>query len=330
LANLRELLNDGRLDLYDDEMLLPEEDSRPWPYVLVVPVGSYSIYWRTIPTWMDTQAYRTDSVMVPVSFAAGAVGKRVYWCEESSTATIIDLHGRVITITSGKKIMYIDDRPVLIIGDHGLPIAAQIRDRRIFIPKGMVSVALGMDLLWMEEIETAFYWFAPQADPNMGGGMDELRIPPGVPALFLDGATVPMDTSAFINDNGSKMVPISFIAGSLGLNVHWSPAYRRVTITGFDGRALVINEGEDVMALDGQIIPMLNNDGTRRAAEIKDDRMFVTLRAIEEAFGLRSYKDGIISVISLTGRVYLPQTYTVNLFCLTTVPKPDILNIVIE
>jgi len=75
---------------------------------------------------------------------------------------------------------------------------------------------------------------------------------------------------------------------------------------------------------------MLNNDGTRRAAEIKDDRMFVTLRAIEEAFGLRSYKDGIISVISLTGRAYLPQTYTVNLFCLTTVPKPDILNIVIE
>jgi len=254
---------------------------------------------------MDTTAIRTDSVWVPISFAARAVGMRVYWDHYARIATIINHNGEVVVIPDGSMTMYIDGRAVLLIGDHGLPVAAHIRDDRILIPKGMVSIALDMELMWSEELRTAFYWFRPQGAPGYFF-RHELRIPIGFPAMFLDGETMGMDTTAHINPlNMTKMVPIGFVARTLGLDVHWNHDARRADIIDHLGRTLTIYADDDTMSLNGMTLPIRNQNEELTTAIIRDDRLFVPITTIEEVFGLRAHREGIVSVLPVHDTIVL-------------------------
>ena len=78
--------------------------------------------------------------------------------------------------------------------------------------------------------------------------------------------------------NNRTYVPIRFIAEELGYDVKWDGANRKVTMTN-DGTTVELTIGSNKMMVNGKTVLL------DAPAEIRDDRTFVPLRAIAEAFG---------------------------------------------
>lgn len=78
--------------------------------------------------------------------------------------------------------------------------------------------------------------------------------------------------------NNRTYVPIRFIAQELGYDVKWDGANRKVTMTN-DGTTVELTIGSNKMKVNGKTVLL------DAPAEIRDDRTFVPLRAIAEAFG---------------------------------------------
>lgn len=78
--------------------------------------------------------------------------------------------------------------------------------------------------------------------------------------------------------NNRTYVPIRFIAEELGYDVKWDGANRKVTMTN-DGTKVELTIGSNKMMVNGKTVLL------DAPAEIRDDRTFVPLRAIAEAFG---------------------------------------------
>lgn len=78
--------------------------------------------------------------------------------------------------------------------------------------------------------------------------------------------------------NSRTYVPIRFIAEELGYDVKWDGANKKVTMTN-DGTTVELTIGSNKMKVNGNTVLL------DAPAEIKDDRTFVPLRAIAEAFG---------------------------------------------
>lgn len=78
--------------------------------------------------------------------------------------------------------------------------------------------------------------------------------------------------------NSRTYVPIRFIAEELGYDVKWDGANKKVTMTN-DGTTVELTIGSNKMIVNGKAVLL------DAPAEIRDDRTFVPLRAIAEAFG---------------------------------------------
>ncbi|WP_085875645.1 stalk domain-containing protein [Peptoniphilus vaginalis] len=78
--------------------------------------------------------------------------------------------------------------------------------------------------------------------------------------------------------NSRTYVPIRFIAEELGYDVKWDGANKKVTMKS-DGTTVELTIGSNKMMVNGKAVLL------DAPAEIKDDRTFVPLRAIAEAFG---------------------------------------------
>lgn len=78
--------------------------------------------------------------------------------------------------------------------------------------------------------------------------------------------------------NNRTYVPIRFIAQELGYDVKWDGYNRKVTMTN-DGTTVELTIGSNKMMVNGKTVLL------DAPAEIRDDRTFVPLRAIAEAFG---------------------------------------------
>lgn len=78
--------------------------------------------------------------------------------------------------------------------------------------------------------------------------------------------------------NSRTYVPIRFIAEELGYDVKWDGANKKVTMKS-DGTTVELTIGSNKMMVNGKTVLL------DAPAEIKDDRTFVPLRAIAEAFG---------------------------------------------
>lgn len=78
--------------------------------------------------------------------------------------------------------------------------------------------------------------------------------------------------------NNRTYVPIRFIAEELGYDVKWDGANRKVTMTN-DGTTVELTIGSNKIKVNGKTVLL------DAPAEIRDDRTFVPLRAIAEAFG---------------------------------------------
>ncbi len=85
------------------------------------------------------------------------------------------------------------------------------------------------------------------------------------------------DVAPYIK-NSRTYVPIRFIAEELGFDVKWDAKTKKVTMT--DGKSTVeLTIGSKTMLVNGKKVKL------DAPAEIKDQRTFVPLRAIAEAFG---------------------------------------------
>lgn len=85
------------------------------------------------------------------------------------------------------------------------------------------------------------------------------------------------DVAPYIK-NSRTYVPIRFIAEELGFDVKWDSKTKKVTMT--DGKSTVeVTIGSKFMLVNGKKVTL------DAPAEIKDQRTFVPLRAIAEAFG---------------------------------------------
>lgn len=85
------------------------------------------------------------------------------------------------------------------------------------------------------------------------------------------------DVAPYIK-NSRTYVPIRFIAEELGFDVKWDAKTKKVTMS--DGKSIVeLTIGSKTMLVNGKKVKL------DAPAEIKDQRTFVPLRAIAEAFG---------------------------------------------
>ncbi len=100
------------------------------------------------------------------------------------------------------------------------------------------------------------------------------------------------------------LVPIRFIAESLGGKVGWDATKNAATID-FNAKHAVITEGSDKMAVDGKAITL------QTPAQTINDRMYVPLRDVAEGFGLDCFWEdpGLIIIgTKVFQRVYTDDT----------------------
>lgn len=113
------------------------------------------------------------------------------------------------------------------------------------------------------------------------------RTNPGNGFYYTDILEVHMDTEIWIMPNtASTMLPIRFIGYALGLDVHWCEPTRTGTLDP-EGRNLQFTVDSDYMMLGGVQRPIFNVHGMRVPAILRDDRIFIPLRAMGEALGLQ-------------------------------------------
>lgn len=101
--------------------------------------------------------------------------------------------------------------------------------------------------------------------------------------------------------NNRTLVPLRFIVESLGAEIEWEQATRRITI-GLDNKSVELQIGNKVM----------KNNGTEVVLDtepiIMHDRTFVPVRAVSEAFGKEVFYDRKLIIISDIEKIYNPQT----------------------
>ena len=139
--------------------------------VVVVPIGSYTIY-RRILYWhndeifyysnirvveMDVVAWicpETYSTMIPIRFVGYVLDHDVYWCQETRIGTI-DEFGRHLTFISGSYYMTISGVQRPIENLRGERVQNVLLFDRMFIPLRAVGEAFGHEPEWLGETRTA-------------------------------------------------------------------------------------------------------------------------------------------------------------------------------
>lgn len=119
----------------------------------------------------------------------------------------------------------------------------------------------------------------------------------------INGETVTIDVAPYIlNDN--TMIPLRFLANALDIsndNIIYTNENRTATVE-YDGKILSFAVDEDFLTIEtisnGEIVKNAMSNNAR--VSIKDDRVFVPLRPIAEAFGLGIEWNGETSTVTLT------------------------------
>ena len=88
------------------------------------------------------------------------------------------------------------------------------------------------------------------------------------------------DAQPFIDTNSRTQVPIRAVSELLNCTVDWDPVTRSATITRANGDTIVIAIGSVEMTVNGSKVTM------DTAALIANDRTYIPLRCVAEAFGL--------------------------------------------
>jgi len=103
----------------------------------------------------------------------------------------------------------------------------------------------------------------------------------------------PMDTTAFMSDEGSVMVPVRFLNYALGHDVQWDAENSLATISS-ETTTVSITPGETAMTVNGVDTTITDSLGNAVSAYLENDRIFLPMNALGDAFDLEyrwSYED---------------------------------------
>jgi hypothetical protein len=111
---------------------------------------------------MDAAAYistASNSTMVPVRFVANALGisdNAIVWDDSTKTATIFAKE-TTVQFTLGKTAMIVNGVSVNMLSPDNLPVAAEIKADRMYLPFRAIGNAFGVPVTWDATTSTAIY-----------------------------------------------------------------------------------------------------------------------------------------------------------------------------
>ncbi len=146
-----------------------------------------------------------------------------------------------------------------------------VRPSRPFVLSGALTAALLISL-WMSPnlVQAA----SPSPEPPT---LDVVTLRQGVAAAGVGLTAMPLDASTYAK-NGRTMAPLRFTAESFGAAVDWSPQ-RPLDVVIRDGSTEVrLTQGSTVAYINGKQVSL------DAPAEVKNDRTFVPVRFVSEAF----------------------------------------------
>jgi len=103
-----------------------------------------------------------------------------------------------------------------------------------------------------------------------------------------------MDTTTFMAEDGTVMISIRFITYAWGADVHWNSITSTATLS-TDDLTIQLTVGSAAMFVNGQIRPLLNNQGMLSPAYLRAEhsRMFIPMSSVGEAFNVEYRFDDI-------------------------------------
>ena len=103
-----------------------------------------------------------------------------------------------------------------------------------------------------------------------------------------------MDTTTFMEEDGTVMISIRFITYAWGADVYWNADTSTATIS-TDDLAIQLTVGSAAMFVNGEIRPLLDNRGMLAPAYLRAEhsRMFIPMSSVGEAFNVEYRFDEI-------------------------------------
>jgi 3D (Asp-Asp-Asp) domain-containing protein len=115
------------------------------------------------------------------------------------------------------------------------------------------------------------------------------------------------DAQPYIDENRMTQVPVRFVSEELGYHVGWNDENGRirVKITSPEGKTVELVTDSSVALVDGREVPLST------APKLKDGRVYVPLRFISEASGIRVQWDNhnFIAILNEDGNYHAPAWY---------------------
>ena len=112
--------------------------------------------------------------------------------------------------------------PHVFVNGNELAAEAQMRDDRTFLPLRAIFEALGFDVDWDQETQTAIAGDRPDVLPA--------RRDDGVINIVVNGNVVVSDVDPFVEYPGVTYVPVRFVSENAGLSVEWCEDTRSVFV----------------------------------------------------------------------------------------------------
>jgi len=141
----------------------PSDQSSILSQEVRVPIGENYYTVNGVSYSMPAAAYispASNSTMVPVRFVANAFGLRddnqIVWDDTNKTVTIF-APNRTVQFTLNKSIMIVDGVSVTMFSPDNLPVVAEIKSDRMYIPFRALGQAFGVPVTWDPNTQTAIY-----------------------------------------------------------------------------------------------------------------------------------------------------------------------------
>lgn len=123
-----------------------------------------------------------------------------------------------------------------------------------------------------------------------------IQVAIGAEEMTVNGDPIVLPVPAYITDAGYTMLPVSAVAGALGIDssaIVWDGETKTVEIT-YGEKVISMTIGNDVMLVDGEEM------AASSAPEITDDRTFLPIRDLANALGITDITwDGVSQIATL-------------------------------
>lgn len=242
---------------------------------------------------------KNDRTLVPVRFISESFGANVKWDGKTKTVSI-NHDDKDIELIIGAQLIKVNDEIIV------LDVAPEIINNRTFLPLRAFSESLGKEVFYDSGLIVISDQIVDYNENDVDQLISDLKDTQNVSEMsqvlilligsnqtFIDGNKQIIDSEDSnikpIIKNSRTLVPVRYIAQSFGADVGWDN--NTVSITQGD-RNIEFQIGTYEMNLNGHMIQL------DVAPEIINDRTYLPLRTISEAFEKNVFYDSGLIVIS--------------------------------